>query len=172
MSPVHIGGAFVGVGTTYKHLFFPYTTYILWIKLQSPFLMASSTKLKRVRQCHSSHRLPSTQSSAPSPGTQSGLTIKVTIGQCRRHLLPQAFQGNNLGEERDKRDWGSHGPPWSPSLHPSGRRYLVWLLQGPVLETLEDPIITLNNPVFLYGGLLHPGGCNGHAEAHFQDPAP
>lgn len=29
MSPVRIGGAFVGVGTTYKHPLFPYTTYIL-----------------------------------------------------------------------------------------------------------------------------------------------
>lgn len=59
----------------------------------------------------------------------------------------------------------------TPRLHPSARRYLMWLLQGPVLQTLEDPIITLNNPVFFYRGLLHLGGCNGHTKAHFQNIA-
>lgn len=48
----------------------------------------------------------------------------------------------------------------------------MWLPLGPVLEPLEDAIIALDDPVLVNGSLLHLGGRNGHAKAHFQDPAP
>ena len=48
----------------------------------------------------------------------------------------------------------------------------MWLLLSPVLQPLEDAVITLNDPVLVDGGFLHLGGCDGHAEAHLQDPAP
>lgn len=46
-------------------------------------------------------------------------------------------------------------------------RHLVWLLQGPILEPLEDALVALNDPVLLDGSLLHLCGCDGHAKAHF-----
>lgn len=50
MSPVHIGGASVGVGTTYNHPFFPDTAYILGIKLRSPFFEKRYTLFSKLHQ--------------------------------------------------------------------------------------------------------------------------
>lgn len=48
----------------------------------------------------------------------------------------------------------------------------MWLPRGPLPEPLEDTLIALDDPVLVDGSLLHLGGCNSHAKAHFQDSAP
>lgn len=113
-----------------------------------------------------------------TPQLPEPLTIKVTVWQGGCHLLPQAFQGNHLGAE-EKKKARSEGAQNSICYEGGGRaftlktgakgreRHLVWLLQGPILEPLEDALVALNNPVLLDGSLLHLCGCDGHAEAHF-----
>lgn len=103
------------------------------------------------------------------------LTIKVSVRQGGCHFLPQALQGDHLGEAETEGPGSVGGAlaPWSPAP-PRGSReqHLVRLLLGPVLQPLEDPIVAFDDPVLVNGRLLHLGGCDGHAEAHLQDAAP
>lgn len=55
------------------------------------------------------------QAEAPPPPAPKPLTVKVSVWQGRRHVLPQAFQGNHLGAGEDKKVKGPRCPG-SPHL--------------------------------------------------------
>lgn len=42
---------------------------------------------------------------------------------------------------------------------------------GPVLQTCEDAVVALDDPVLLDGERLQLGGGDGHAETDLQNPA-
>ncbi len=46
----------------------------------------------------------------------------------------------------------------------------MWLRLGPVLQSGEDTVIALDDPVLLNGERLNFSGSNGHAETDLQNP--
>lgn len=48
--------------------------------------------------------------------------------------------------------------------------HLVWLSLGPVLQSGEDAIVALDDPVLLDGERLHLGSGDGHAKTNLQNP--
>lgn len=51
-----------------------------------------------------------------------------------------------------------------------GSADLMRLRFGPVLQSGEHTVVTLNDPVFLDGERLNFSGSDGHAETDLQDP--
>lgn len=46
----------------------------------------------------------------------------------------------------------------------------MWLTLGPVLQSGEDTVVALDDPVLLDGERLHFSGGDGHAETDLQNP--
>lgn len=47
---------------------------------------------------------------------------------------------------------------------------LMWLRLGPVLQSGEDAVVALDDPVLLNGERLNFSGGDGHAETDLQNP--
>lgn len=90
----------------------------------------------------------------------------MVVWQGGNDVLPETLQRNNLQKQHSSTKTVNVGVSFK-QVHQS---HFMWLSLGPVLQSGEDAIVALDDPVLLDGERLHLGGSDGHAETNLQNP--